>query len=81
MTTEEYQDIIRSTFMTNNWNDYADLFEKILNKAKETGDIELAKERGGKFIEVLLADYKEEEFKDEDERLAFIRLRDITKKY
>jgi len=81
MTTEEYQDMIRSTFMTNNWNDYADLFEKILNKSKETGDIELAKERGGKFIEVLLADYKEEDIKNEKEREAFVRLRDITKKY
>ena len=45
MTTEEYQEIARSTFMTNNWNDYADLFEKILNKAKETGDIELVSKR------------------------------------
>lgn len=81
MTTEEYQDMIRSTFMTNNWNDYADLFEKILKKAKETGDIELTKERGGKFIEVLLADYKEEDIKNEKEREAFVRLRDITKKY
>lgn len=45
MTTEEYQEIARSTFMANNWNDYADLFDKILNKAKETGDIDLAKER------------------------------------
>ena len=81
MTTEECQDMIRSTFMTNNWNDYADLFEKILNKAKETGDIELAKERGGKFIETLLADYKEEDITNEKEREAFVRLRDIVKKY
>ena len=81
MTLEQYQEIARSTFMTNNWNDYADLFEKILNKAKETGDIELAKERGSKFIESLLADYREEGIKNEEEREAFIRLRDITKKY
>lgn len=81
MTTEEYQEIIRSSFMTNNWNDYADLFERILNKAKETGDIELAKERGSKFIESLLADYKEEDIKNEKEREAFVRLRDIVKKY
>lgn len=81
MTTEEYQEIIRSTFMTNNWNDYADLFEKILDKAKETGDIELVKERGSKFIESLLADYKEEDITNEKEREAFVRLRDITKNY
>lgn len=81
MTTEEYQEIARSTFMTNNWNDYADLFEKILNKAKEIGDIELAKERGSKFIESLLADYKEVDITNEKEREAFVRLRDVVKKY
>lgn len=81
MKTEDYEELVRSTFMTNNWNDYADLFEKILNKAKETGDLELAKERGSKFIEVLLADYKEEDIKNEKEREAFVRLRDIVKKY
>ena len=81
MTTEEYQEIAKSTFMANNWNDYADLFEKILNKAKETGDIELVKERGSKFIESLLVDYKEEDITNEKEREAFVRLRDVTKKY
>ena len=81
MTLGEYQEIARSTFMANNWNDYADLFEKILNKARETGDIELAKERGSNFIESLLVDYEEEDITNEKEREAFVRLRDITKKY
>jgi hypothetical protein len=81
MKIEDYEEQINSSVNVVFWNRLADTITETLDGARESEEFETIKERGSKFIEVLLADYKEEDIKNEKEREAFIRLRDITKKY
>lgn len=64
-----------------NWNRMADTITETLDEVKESEEFETVKERVNLLIESYLKTYSEEGFKDEDERAAFVRLRDITKKY
>ena len=43
------------------------------------GDLEMAKERLDLLVNSCLEGYREEDFKDEDERAAFVRFRDVIK--
>lgn len=71
----------KSKINIRNWNEWSDTITETLDGARESEEFETIKERVGLLIDSCLKDYNEEEFKDEDERLAFIRLRDIAKKY
>ena len=81
MKIEDYEEQINSSVNVVFWNRLADTITETLDGARESEEFETIKERVDLLIDSCLKDYNEEEFKDEDERLAFIRLRDITKKY
>jgi hypothetical protein len=81
MRIEDFEDQIQSSVNVIFWNRMADTITETLDEAKESEEFETVKERVSLLIESCLKTYGEEEFKDEDERAAFVRLRDITKKY
>lgn len=57
----------------------ADSVTEILNKAKDDGKLEEVKHRLNLLVDGCLEGCKEEDFKDEDERAAFVRFRDVIK--
>ena len=81
MRIEDFEDQIQSSVNVIFWNRMADTITETLDETKESEEFEKVKERVGLLIESYLKTYSEEEFKDEEERLAFIRLRDIIKNY
>lgn len=81
MRIEDFEDQIQSSVNVIFWNRMADTITETLDEAKESEEFETVKERVSLLIESYLKTYSGEEFKDEDERAAFVRLRDITKKY
>lgn len=81
MKIEDYEEQINSSVNVVFWNKLADTITETLNEAKESEKFETVKERVGLLIDSYLKGYDEAEFKSESEREAFVRLRDITKKY
>lgn len=81
MKIEDYEKQLQSNVNVTFWNRLADTITETLDETKESEEFERVKERVGLLIESYLKTYSEDEFKDEDERLAFIRLRDIVKNY
>jgi hypothetical protein len=81
MKIEDYEKQLQSNVNVTFWNRLADTITETLDETKESEEFEKVKERVGLLIESYLKTYSEEEFKDEEERLAFIRLRDIIKNY
>ena len=81
MKIEDYEEQINSRVNVVFWNRLADTITETLDGARESEEFETIKERVGLLIDSYLKGYDEAEFKSESEREAFVRLRDITKKY
>lgn len=79
MRIEDFEDQIQSSVNVICWNKMADSIEETLKRAGAVGDLETAKERLSLLVDGCLEGYKEEDFKDEDERAAFVRFRDVIK--
>ena len=79
MKIEDYEDQIQSSVNVICWSKMADSIEETLKRARVVGDLEMAKERLGLLVDSCLEGYKEEDFKDKDERAAFVRFRDVIK--
>lgn len=79
MRIEDYEDQIQSSINVICWSKMADSIEETLKRARVVGDLEMAKERLGLLVDSCLEGYKEGDFKDEDERAAFVRFRDVMK--
>jgi hypothetical protein len=79
MKIEDYEDQIQSSVNVVFWNRMADSVTEILNKAKGDGKLEEVKHRLNLLVDGCLEGYKEEDFKDEEERAAFVRFRDVIK--
>ena len=78
MRIEDFEDQIQSSVNVIFWNRIADSIAETLNKAKEDGKLEEIKEKLTLLIDGCLEGYDEENLKD-NEREAFVRLRDVVK--
>ena len=81
MKIEDYEEQIQSSVNVVFWNKLADTITETLDEAKGSEKFETVKERVNLLIDSYLKGYNEAEFKSESEREAFVRLRDIVKKY
>lgn len=81
MKIEDYEKQLQSSVNAVFWNKLADTITETLNETKESEKFEKVKERVRLVIDSYLKTYNEEELKDEEERLAFVRLGDIVKNY